>query len=91
VVATLRNADFREAVLKQVQFWGEFGITAKELAIDNRDREGWYHGPISGHLSHLHRDGLIERLVDKRSGFGIYVQAADVNGRDTVPQGRGAA
>jgi hypothetical protein len=54
-----------------------YGMTWKELA----DATGWHHGQASGVLSVLHREGLIERLVDRRNKCSIYVGINSVNNR----------
>ena len=47
-------------------------------------------GPISGKLSTAHRDGLLARLAETRSGFSVYVGPEHVKGRRTKAHGRNA-
>ena len=56
-----------------------YGMTWKELA----DETGWHHGQASGVLSVLHKEGLIERLVERRGKCAIYIGLHSVNGRKT--------
>ena len=56
-----------------------YGMTWKELA----DETGWHHGQASGVLSVLHKEGLIERLSERRGKCAIYIGLNSVNGRKT--------
>lgn len=56
-----------------------YGVTWKELS----DQTGWHHGSASGVLSVLHKEGLIERLVERRGKCSIYVGVNSVNNRKT--------
>jgi predicted transcriptional regulator len=83
-------------ILTLVQVAGFNGITAAELEALPGFAKTTYHGPVSGHLSHLHRSGRINRLTTKRTSFlngknrsfKIYVAPEFVNGRLTEHQGR---
>ena len=55
----------------------DYGMTWKELA----DLTGWHHGQASGVLSVLHKEGLLERLTERRGKCSIYVGVNSVNGR----------
>ena len=63
---------------------GKIGLTWKEVA----ERQNWHHGQSSGALSVLHKEGLIERLTERRNRCAVYVHPDFVNGRDTAPHGR---
>jgi hypothetical protein len=56
-----------------------YGMTWKELA----DETGWHHGQASGVLSVLHKEGLIERLTERRGKCAVYIGLNSVNGRKT--------
>lgn len=56
-----------------------YGITWKELS----EETGWHHGQASGVLSVLHKEGLIERLAERRNKCAIYIGLNSVNGRKT--------
>ena len=43
------------------------------------------HGPTSGVLSNLHKDGWVMRLKQRRGNAEIYILEEFVNGRETVP------
>lgn len=58
----------------------DYGMTWKELA----DMTGWHHGQASGVLSVLHKEGLIERLTERRGKCSIYVGVNSVAGRKTA-------
>jgi len=86
----------RNDVLLAVQSVGRHGITAAEIESLPKFASSTYHGPVSGHLSRLHADGVIERLSERRTSFlngknrsfKIYVTPMFVLGRETEPQGR---
>ena len=56
-----------------------YGMTWEELA----DETGWHHGQASGVLSVLHKEGLIERLTERRGKCAVYIGLNSVNGRKT--------
>jgi ribosomal protein S25 len=60
------------------------GITVAELCQIHR----WHHGIASGVLSHLHEEGRLARLEQKRDTYRIYVTPAHVDGRITEKYGR---
>jgi len=68
------------ALLRQV---GERGLTWAELA----DILNTHHGPASGALSVLHKDGRIARLAHKRGGSKVYVLPEYTAGRVTERHG----
>lgn len=86
----------RNDVLAMVRMVGSHGITAAEIESLPAFAKTTYHGPVSGHLSRLHADGVIARLSQKRTcflngknrSFKIYVLPEFVYGRQTEPQGR---
>lgn len=64
--------------LSMVRKTGSAGLTVAEL----RGATGWHHGMASSALSNLHRSGLVQRLVERRGGCGIYVCTEHVDGRE---------
>jgi hypothetical protein len=56
-----------------------YGMTWKELA----ELTGWHHGQASGVLSVLHKEGLLERLTERRGKCSVYVGVNYANGRKT--------
>lgn len=86
----------RNNVFEVVKSVGTHGITAAEIEALPSFSSSTYHGPVSGHLSTLHREGRIARLSEKRTSFlngknrsfKIYVLPENVNGRMVEAQGR---
>lgn len=85
----------RNTILKKIADAGVNGMTAAELETSPEFVNSSYHGPVSGHLSTLHREGMLARLSEKRTSFmngknrhfKIYVLTSNVNGRLTEEQG----
>jgi len=69
----------QELTLRIINASKTYGMTWKELA----DETGWHHGQASGVLSVLHKEGLIERLVERRGKCAVYIGLNSVNGRKT--------
>lgn len=65
--------------LRMINASKTYGMTWKELA----DETGWHHGQASGVLSVLHKEGLIERLTERRNKCAVYIGLNSVNGRKT--------
>jgi hypothetical protein len=69
----------QNVTLRMINASKTYGMTWKELA----DETGWHHGQASGVLSVLHKEGLIERLAERRGKCAIYIGLNSVNGRKT--------
>ena len=69
----------QNVVLRMINASKTYGMTWKELA----EETGWHHGQASGVLSVLHKEGLIERLTERRGKCAIYIGLHSVNGRKT--------
>ena len=69
----------QNVTLRLIKASGTYGMTWKELA----ENIGWHHGQASGVLSVLHKEGLIERLVERRGKCAIYIGLNSVQGRKT--------
>lgn len=69
----------QSVTLRMINASKTYGMTWKELA----DETGWHHGQASGVLSVLHKEGLIERLAERRGKCAIYIGLNSVNGRKT--------
>jgi DNA-binding MarR family transcriptional regulator len=67
----------QKEALRNILASKDYGMTWKELA----DLTGWHHGQASGVLSVLHKEGLLERLTERRGKCSIYVGVNSVNGR----------
>ena len=74
----------RRRAYRLMEASGDRGITWGELAVALET----HHGPASGVLSSLHREGKIARLAQTRGGSKIYVLPGHVAGRDTEKYGR---
>lgn len=61
------------------------GLTIAELRGIATDH---HHGTLSGCLSHLHRQGTLALLNEKRDRCRVYVLPEYVNGRETKPHGK---
>lgn len=66
-----------EATLALLKARAGDGVTVKELCADM----GVHHGQGSAALSHLHKEGVIARLDERRSRASVYVLPEYVNGR----------
>lgn len=71
--------DRQTSTLRIINASKTYGMTWKELA----DETGWHHGQASGVLSVLHKEGLIERLMERRGKCAVYIGLNSVNGRKT--------
>lgn len=60
---------------------GADGITVAEA----RGILDAHHGTVSGALSVLHMEGILERLSERRNRCQVYVLPENVNDRETVP------
>lgn len=61
---------------------GDLGLTSAEI----EKRTGLGHGPVSGALSSMHKEGVITALkVVRRNGCGVYVMPENVRGRIVRP------
>lgn len=69
----------QNVTLRMINASKTYGMTWKELA----DETGWHHGQASGVLSVLHKEGLIERLAERRGKCAVYIGLNSVNGRKT--------
>lgn len=67
----------------------DHGMTVAEL---RRKHPEHHHGTLSGALSHLHREGTLAMLTEKRERCHVYVydngQESYIAGRETKPHGR---
>lgn len=61
---------------------------AGETVLELRQATGWHHGRASAVLSVLHKEGLIERLSERRERCKVYVVPEFVDGRETEQHGR---
>ena len=75
----------QQTVLRLVRKAGERGLTWREVS-DLMERA--HHGTVSGALSVLHKEGLIERLIERRNRCQVYVAPEYVAGRDAARHGR---
>jgi hypothetical protein len=67
----------QKEALRNIYATKDYGMTWKELS----DLTGWHHGQASGVLSVLHKEGLIDRLTERRGKCSVYVGVNSVNGR----------
>lgn len=72
----------QNVTLRMINASKTYGMTWKELA----DETGWHHGQASGVLSVLHKEGLIERLTERRGKCAVYIGLNSINGRKTSPR-----
>ena len=73
----------QQAAMRLLAQAGDRGVTWRELAQVMET----HHGPASGALSVLHRDGRVVRLQDRRGGSKIYVLPEHQAGRAPEPHG----
>lgn len=75
--------DKQTAALRALNDAGWDGLTWRELAaIINA-----HHGTASGVLSVLHKEGLINRLTERRDRCKVYVLPSHTHWRSTEPHG----
>lgn len=60
------------------------GMTWREVAA----HLGLHHGQATSVLSVLHKEGVLERLTERRARCSVYVHPDYVDGRETAPHGR---
>jgi DNA-binding MarR family transcriptional regulator len=72
----------QKETLRTIYATKDYGLTWKELS----DLTGWHHGQASGVLSILHKEGLIERLTERRGKCSVYVGVNSVSGRKISPR-----
>lgn len=77
----------QKAVLEMARQGGANGVTVAEA----REHLGQHHGTVSGALSVLHMDGILERITERRNRCQVYVVPESVLGRETVPHRSNAA